>query len=162
VKPRTRPVRLKYPMPANAGPFAGDTDPEDSERLRRLREIIDTEIGWANQADEEAGDYEARLHEVALELKRLRARDLSMREWLRTLLVKVDALLNGRRRPTSTRLPGGRERRPSVADPLEIDHTAARKFAKRVIAAAKRPEAVNLARAYLAMDLALKEEQANG
>jgi hypothetical protein len=81
------------------GPFAGDTDPEDSDRLRRLREIIDTEIGWANQADEEAGDYEARLHEVALELKRLAARDRSMREWLRTLLVKVDALLNG---PTPT------------------------------------------------------------
>jgi hypothetical protein len=71
-KPQTRPVHLRHPLPANAGPFAGDADPGDSERLRRLREIIDTELGWANQADEEAGDYEARLREVARELRTYR------------------------------------------------------------------------------------------
>jgi hypothetical protein len=33
--------------------------------------------------------------ELLTEIDRLRARDHSMREWLRTLLAKVDALLNG-------------------------------------------------------------------
>jgi hypothetical protein len=95
LRPDARNFEHGGPLPAAAGPFGPDVDPGDSERLQRLREIIDTEIGWANQADEEGGDYERRLHEVALELKRLTARDLSMRDWLRTLLAKVDALLNG-------------------------------------------------------------------
>lgn len=37
--------------------------------------------------------------ELLTEIGRLRSRDRSMREWLRTLLAKVDALLNG---PTPT------------------------------------------------------------
>jgi hypothetical protein len=95
MNPLTRPVRLKHPMPESAGPFSHDVDPGDSDSLRRLREIIDLELGWASPEDEEAGDYEGRLRQVALELARLRARDSSMRDWLRTLLDRVDALLNG-------------------------------------------------------------------
>lgn len=39
-----------------------------------------------------------------------------------------------------------------MADLPEIDHASARRFARRVIDAGKRPEAVNLASAYLALD----------
>jgi len=63
----TRPVNLKIPMPPGAGPFGEgpDVDPADSEALSRLRSIIDQEIGWSSFEDEEAGDYEVRLREVA-------------------------------------------------------------------------------------------------
>lgn len=81
-RPVTRPVRLKYPLPAGAGPFDADIDPKDSESLRRLREIIDSELGWATSEDEERGDYEARLREVAEELRALRRRDALMRKQL--------------------------------------------------------------------------------
>lgn len=94
MKPRTRAVRLKHPMPAGAGPFDHDVDPKDSDSLRRLRQIIDTELGWASTEDEEAGDYEARLREVAAELRRLRPLG-GIRARLRTALSKVDALLTG-------------------------------------------------------------------
>ncbi len=67
--PMRRPVNLKIPMrPADPFGFGDDADPEDSERLRRLRSIIDEELGWVTLADEEAGDYEARLHQVATQL----------------------------------------------------------------------------------------------
>jgi len=66
----TRPVKLKIPLPPGAGPFGEgfDVDPADSEALCRLRQIIDQEIGWASLEDEEAGDYESRLHQVATQL----------------------------------------------------------------------------------------------
>lgn len=94
-RPRTRPVRLKHPPPPGAGPFAQDLDPEDSERLRRLRSLIDSELGWASQDDEEAGDYEARLIEVAAELKRLRSRQNILRMRLQRMLGQFDAFLTG-------------------------------------------------------------------
>lgn len=90
-KPPTREVRLKYPMPAGAGPFGSDVDPKDSESLRRLREIIDSEIGWASPEDEEAGDYEIRLKQVARELGALR----DVRKRLAALLEKVDHAIAG-------------------------------------------------------------------
>ena len=67
---KPRPVRLRIPQGDGAGPFGADVAPEDSARLAELREIIDTEIGWASEEDEEAGDYAARLREVAALLKR--------------------------------------------------------------------------------------------
>jgi hypothetical protein len=72
--PTTRAVNLKLPMPPGGGPFGEgpDTDPGDSERLRRLRNIIDDKIGWACLKEEEDGDYEARLMDVAAILRQLR------------------------------------------------------------------------------------------
>ena len=66
----TREVNLKHPLPPGAGPFGEgpDTDPGDSEALMRLRNIIDDEIGWASPAEEEAGDYEGRLRQLARQL----------------------------------------------------------------------------------------------
>jgi hypothetical protein len=60
-------VKLKIPLPPRAGPFGDgpDVDPGDSEALCRLRQIIDREIGWASLEAEEAGDYEARLRQIA-------------------------------------------------------------------------------------------------
>jgi len=81
-------------MPDNAGPFGGDVDPADSDSLRRLREIIDTEIGWNSEDDEEGGDYERRLRDVAAELRRLRGLP-SVRERLRAAVDRLDALING-------------------------------------------------------------------
>lgn len=70
----TRPVNLKIPLPPGAGPFGEgpDVDPGDSVALSRLRSIIDREIGWASREDEEDGDYEARLMDVAVILRQLR------------------------------------------------------------------------------------------
>jgi hypothetical protein len=45
-------------------------DPEDSQRLCALRQAIDDHLGWANDADEEAADYVARVVEVGAKLKR--------------------------------------------------------------------------------------------
>jgi hypothetical protein len=42
-------------------------DPQDSARLLELRQAIDS-IGWKSPADEEKGDYLARLHEIREEL----------------------------------------------------------------------------------------------
>jgi len=68
--PTTRAVNLKIPMPPGGGPFGEgpDTDPGDSKALSRLRSIIDDKIGWASLKEEEDGDYEARLHQVATQL----------------------------------------------------------------------------------------------
>lgn len=46
-----------------------DLDPADSLELRWLRHAIDTELGWANEADQEGGDYLARIKEVGAQLK---------------------------------------------------------------------------------------------
>ena len=53
-------------------PFGDETDPADSESLRRLRGIIDDRIGWKNQKEEDEGGYEQRLLQVAAELRELR------------------------------------------------------------------------------------------
>jgi hypothetical protein len=82
-------------LPTDSGPFGSDVDPGDSERLRRLREIIDTEIGWASPEDEEAGDYEARLREVAEELKALRSRQNTLRMRLLRILTQFDTIVTG-------------------------------------------------------------------
>lgn len=74
----TRSVNLKSPLPPGTGPFWDDVDPEDSERLRRLRNIIDEEIGWSSKADEEGGDYESRLREVGLLLTKLGVKRFSL------------------------------------------------------------------------------------
>lgn len=68
-RPPRRKVNLKHPLPPGAGPFGDDTDPEDSNRLRELRSIIDDEIGWRDDDQMEGGDYAARLREVGRLLK---------------------------------------------------------------------------------------------
>lgn len=80
MKPKTREVKLRYPMPTDVGGFG--VDPEDSERLRRLRSIIDDDIGWASPEEEEIGNYEARLRQIAAELPQLRALNKRMRDQL--------------------------------------------------------------------------------
>jgi len=91
---RTRPVRLKRPLPPNAGPFGTDqTDPGDTDRLFRLYAIIDDEIGWPNQEAEDGGDYEGRLREVAAELRRLRAQRAVVQKRLEDVRTRIDTLL---------------------------------------------------------------------
>jgi hypothetical protein len=52
---------LFKPLPPHDPDFG--VDPEDSARLLELRDAIDTHLGWKNRADEEAGDYVARVKE---------------------------------------------------------------------------------------------------
>lgn len=51
--------------------FPPDTDPEDSDRLRELRDLIDEELGWPTMAAQEAGDYAERIRQVAAQRKEI-------------------------------------------------------------------------------------------
>jgi len=99
-RPKTRPVKLKHPLPPGAGPFGADTDPEDSERLRRLRTIIDDQIGWDSFEDQEAGDYEARLQQVAKQLRlHLHPRDVIDAAWIRGYATALAATIRRPEKP---------------------------------------------------------------
>lgn len=49
-----------------------DTDPGDSDSLRRLRNLIDDKLGWRDFEQQERGNHEARLIEIATALAVLR------------------------------------------------------------------------------------------
>lgn len=53
--------------------YMSDYDESDSASLHELRAVIDDRIGWKNEAQEEAGDYLARLHGIAADLASARA-----------------------------------------------------------------------------------------